>query len=71
MTVRTVMLLSFCFSDGDKERIPEQKDDQVDVEDGKDGQKHHQQDVIGFEFEDKESGVSGDGSAEKASDEQF
>ena len=71
VSVYTVFLLSFTFSDGNKERIAKEQDDQINIQYGKDGQEDHQQDVVGFEIENKASGVSGDGAAEKTGDEQF
>ena len=69
--MHTVFLLSFCFSDGYEKGIAEKQDDQINVQDRKYRQKDHQQNVIGFEFENKEGGISGDGAAEKTCDEQF
>ena len=51
--------------------IAKEQDDQINVENGKDGQQDHQQNVIGFEFENKEGGISGDGAAEEPCDKQF
>ncbi len=61
----------FAFSNGNKKGIAKEQDDQINVENGKDGQQDHQQDVIGFEFENKEGGISGDGAAEEPCDKQF
>lgn len=61
----------FAFSDGNKKGIAKEQDDQINIQDGKNGQQDHQQDVIGFEFEDKECGISGDSAAKETCDEQF